>query len=248
MKRLLLILFVLLCACRVDAAIAFRSGAKTIAAANPVATEPTGAALNDVEVALLTTNDTVTRPSTCPTSWTSLYNNEINLAGSDFLAWRVCWIRRGSGAPSLTWSTSATYTEVYIGAFSGVDTTTAIDSQSAAGGTGNTAGHNITPPSTVAVSAAAMAVTGGNAWQGPTTTYTPPTGYTNVVATGAGENTGLAYKLLSASGTEAPNAFGGVSSGGIDHSYWDGFTITLNPLSGAAPCPPTRSLLGVGCH
>jgi hypothetical protein len=217
-------------------ALAYRSGASAIAGANPTGTEPAGAALNDILVAFITTNNATSAPTTSPSGWTDLYNGEINPAfPNDFLGWRVSYIRRGGSAPSLAWTTAATYTEVYIAAFSGVDTTTAIDSQSSAGGTGNTAGHNSDPPSTTAVSAAAMAVCGGTMWQGSVTTYTAPTGYSVAVTNGAGENTALAYKLLSASGAENPGAFGGVSSGGADHTYWDGFTITLNPLVAAPP-------------
>lgn len=213
--------------------IAYRSGASAIGGANPTGTEPAGAALNDILVAIITINNNATAPITSPSGWTDLYNGEINLSGIDRLGWRVSYIRRGGSAPSLAWTTAASYTEIYIAAFSGVDTTTAIDSQSSTGGTGNTQGHNSDPPSTTAVSSSAMAITGATMWQGSVTTFGAPTGYSVAVTNGAGENTALAYKLLSASGAENPGAFSGVSSGGGDWSYWDGFTITLNPQASA---------------
>lgn len=214
-------------------AIAFRAESHTGGTlnVNPTGTEPTGTVQNDILVALFGGNELNATAPTAPSGWTTLANNSINLVASDWLSWNLAWIRRGASAPALGWTGGAAgYSELIIFCFSGVDTTTAIDSQSSTGGTGNTAGHNSDPPATTAVSSSAMAVCCGVMWQGNVSGYGAPTGYT-IPYTGAGEVSAFAYRLLSSSGVDNPGAFSGVSSGGADHTYWDGFTVTLKPAA-----------------
>lgn len=246
-KRLLALLVVLLCASSAQAQITFVAQSHTggLASSNPTATEPTGTTSGDVMVACFGGNESSATAPTAPTGWTTLANNSINLVASDWLSWNLAYIKRGGSAPSLTWTGGAAgYSEVIIFTFRGVDGTTQIDSQSTTGGTGNTSGHNSDPPSTTAVSSSAMAVACGVMWQGNVSGYTASTGYT-LPYSGAGEVTAFEYKSLSASGAENPSAVSGVSTGGADHTYWDGFTLTLKPAA-AASCTPTLTLLGVG--
>jgi hypothetical protein len=178
-----------------------------------------GFAIVDIAAASLTTI----------AGWTVLYSGT---PGGGF-RYNVCYIVRGASAPTLVWgkTTGTHYTESYIIA---VQSTSALslvlDSQSASGATGSASGHNPDPPSTTAVASASVAVCGGVHWQGSSSSWIAPSGYTLRAGTSGGDDLCMATKALSASGAENPGAFTGVGSGA--NSYWDGFTITIAESAG----------------
>lgn len=219
-------------------AIAFRSASvNALVGTDNTPAEPTGAAENDIFVAIMVGAAALTLG--LPSGWSSLY------AGSgSVMEFLVGWIRRGASAPSLTFTTvGSNYSEVRIAAFSGCLTSgSVIDSQSASGGTGTATPGYPDPPSTTAVGSACMAVCGGGRWNDFGTSITAPTGYTAVVNNNDAQ--ALAYKLLSGSGAEDPSAFGG-SKADASGDTWHGFTITLSPVASGVVSPTSFMLLGV---
>ena len=98
-------------------AIAFRSATTT---ASLTGTEPTGAAQNDLLVAMVVNGATVTGPS----GWTQI-GTEIN-PSSGWL--NSMWtIVRGGSAPSYVWGGSSSGPKVSIAAYSGVSSTLGAD-------------------------------------------------------------------------------------------------------------------------
>jgi hypothetical protein len=218
---------------RCDAAIAFRS--KTFAWDNHsvssfTATEPTGAAQNDILLmfALISGSPTITPP----TGWSTAISY---LAGSTDLSIRVFWIRRGSSAPNYTVSiNSATnYYEVSVSAWSGVVTS----------GTPFDAATNATPtsrnpsdpncPSVTTTVANTVVIAMGIGWNGWNTTESAPTGYTLVEGgiNGDHNDSAVAYIAKASAGTEDPPAFSGAIGGS---GYVAEVTLALTPNTGGS--------------
>lgn len=182
--------------------------------------EPTGAAQNDIFVAILTVgwNSTIADPSGWTTEHTRALNGQFNALSA--------WIQRGASAPDLTFTSSASkYMDCVVGAFRGIDTSSPLDSVSASGGASTSGADHPDPPVTTAVGSNTMAVCLGTNWLGITG---DPSGYTRVIP--SGEDTCMVwYKNLSSSGNEDPGACTVASS-----IYWDGGTLTFLDASGGA--------------
>jgi hypothetical protein len=192
-------------------AVAFRS--KTISAfataANITATEPAGAATDDILIAFLyIESDTAV---TAPASWSNSFNgttmlSECNTA-SDAFRMYAYWIRRGGSAPALQWTFASSSRMIYVAAYSGalasgdpfsfgdhqVRDTTAASTYPNCSGTTSDANE--------------MLVWGGGTFANPTSS-TQPTGFTErqdtgtsglcsadliQAAAGRGESTGASY-------------------------------------------------------
>ena len=122
------------------------------------------------------------------------------------------------------------FREINILSFSGADTTTTPMNAVLKWKHGRTGSpHNPDPPAVTAVVSNAMSVagsinnggSGGGGWTAPSA-YTLRSDNTPV------NDTMLATKTLSASGSENPGTFTGAASNTVD--WWDGFTITLKPI------------------
>jgi len=205
-------------------AIAFRNETHSIATGTqPTGTEPTGTVQGDVLVALFELEgSTAFIP---PAGWTTIFSGTS--ASSQF-GYYLGYIVRGVSAPNLTWTYTGTiYRELYILGFSGCDTSNPIDASAQTTSASGVA-INPDPPPVVAVSSAAMALAIGDNWTGSNPGgWTAPTGYTIVTNNATGNDAAIATKLLSASGTENPTAFGNVGSSGTT-DYWSA-TVTLSP-------------------
>lgn len=187
---------------------------------NSTVTEPPGAVLGDVLLALAC-GDSLTS-LTAPAGWTNLYGPTV----VGFSTSLVSYISRGASAPNLTWGVGGTgvYREIHIVCLHSSVDSVALDSQSATGATGNSI-HFPDPPATTAVAAASLAIAGAVHFQGGGVGgWTPSTGYTVQTVNAAGAEALLESKVLSAAGSENPSAFanGGATSG----DWWDGFTTT----------------------
>lgn len=216
-------------------AIAFRSYAFTTGGGvNPTATEPAGAATNDILYASANATDAAI---TLPTGWTQLYSGSQvgGPSNNHTLYWVVGYIRRAGSAPSLQFTYSAggsvDYYELHLAAYSGVNTTTAIDAVSADGGSGNVDLHQPDASAVVAVAANTIALVTMATWVGADTGgWTPPSGYTLRSDPSAGLAAGIAEKALVSPGSENPGAWANLPAGANNSfQYWDGATITLNP-------------------
>lgn len=105
-------------------AVAFRSKTNTVQTADVTitATDPSGAAADDILIAHIYIETTATL--TVPSGWSNTCNGttmkQINTATGKSYNHYLYWIRRGSSAPSYTWSWSGTtYCEVVVAAYSG---------------------------------------------------------------------------------------------------------------------------------
>lgn len=187
-------------------AVAFRSESHaTISGTTTIPSEPSGAVINDVFVALFLRK--FDSPYSIPSGWTNLYSRNIS---GGFLDCDVSYIVRGSSAPSLTWTTNdGQASQVVVLAFSGVNVLTPIDA-SADNGTGDESSSAPDAPSATAVATTDMAIALGAHGSG-SSGWTAPTGYT--LAGDATSSVIGAYKLLSVSGAENPAAFGGTPGG-----------------------------------
>lgn len=88
---------------------------------NVTAAEPSGAAQDDILVAVLYIESDTT--VTAPSGWSNSFNGtamlaELDTASNQYRAYGY-WIRRGASAPDLTWLFSSTYNRIYVAAYSG---------------------------------------------------------------------------------------------------------------------------------
>lgn len=186
---------------------------------NATVTEPTGAAANDIFIAVA--HCAVAGTLTAPAGWSVITNGT---QGFDALYdYNVAWIRRGASAPSLTWTTGTSqYREVFVHAFSGaISSGDAIDVHAKA----NASTGNEDPPSVTTtannslVFIAAINYGGSIGW-------VAPANYTLRGNTTAGNNTINASRtsLVSPAGAENPAVFTGGPGAG---NAWEAFTIAI---------------------
>lgn len=173
------------------------SGGTTI-----TASEPAGAASDDIELASLHYDGSGT--PTPPANWTLV--GSATLTDSKVFLY---WLRRTGSAPALGWTISATttYIEANLLAISGCVTTgSPIDSFVI--GTPATTGSVITPPPVSIVTVDTLVSIWGFNWQnGWNPAPTAPSGYT--LRRGGGFfDCVAATKGTSATGTETPGSFG----------------------------------------
>jgi hypothetical protein len=197
-------------------AVAFRS--KTISAfataANITATEPAGAATDDILIAFLyIESDTAV---TAPASWSNSFNgttmlSECNTA-SDAFRMYAYWIRRGGSAPALQWTFASSSRMIYVAAYSGalasgdpfsfgdhqVRDTTAASTYPNCSGTTSDANE--------------MLVWGGGTFANPTSS-TQPTGFTERQDTGT---SGLCSADLIQAAAGAASSTGASYTGGAN--------------------------------
>lgn len=195
-------------------------------------TEPAGTVQNDVLLAQLIVNATSGSAPSLPALWTPIFSGLTAAGGAAHFYYLVALIVRGASAPALGFTTGATsaYRELNILGFSGCDTTTPLDAS--ANGTPVNA-VNPDPPAVTAVSSAAMAVCLGAQWNGSTTSWTAPAGYTRRSLNNAGNDSTIGTKLLSVSGAEDPAAWSG---GSTTNDCWAA-TLTLAPSVVSFPPP-----------
>jgi hypothetical protein len=196
----------------------FRS--KTIStfatAANITASEPAGAATDDIEIAFLyiESDNAVTAPS----GWSNSFNgttmlSECNTASHAFRLYAY-WIRRGGSAPALQWTFSSASRMIYVAAYSGAlasgdpfsfgdhqvrDTTAASTYPNCSGTTSD---------------ASEMLVWAGGTFANPTSS-TQPTGYTERQDTGV---LGLCSAELVQAGAGAASSTGASYTGGSNET------------------------------
>jgi hypothetical protein len=230
------------------AAVTWRSlsSISTTRSGNETLTEPASCASGDVVIGAMVYDSTSTTAAnaTQPSGWTVLYSGTQGA-----FKYNVSWVQRGGSAPSYVWTIAGTsiYREVNANCLTGSAAIT-LDSQSASGTAGNKANPvNPDPPATTAVATTSLAVTGGVAWQGATTTWTVSTGYTRHSDTTSGNDLAVGVKSLSASGSENPGAFSGGANPGGTADYWDGFTVTYTDAGGGGgtACQQRLTTLGV---
>jgi hypothetical protein len=212
---------------------------------NTTVTEPAGAASGDALFAYAVADSASSL--TKPTGWTDLYSGTQGLS-----KWLVSWITRGGSAPALTWGVGGTsiYREVYLICLQAAAAIT-LDSQSAAGASGNASNHNPDPPATTAVQSTSLAISGGHNFNGcGAGGWTVSTGYTVQTSHGASQEAVIQVKSLSASGSENPAALANVNASGTP-DYWEGFTVTFTDAAGGGggtiggPCFDGRTFRGL---
>lgn len=198
--------------------------------------EPAGTSSGDLLVALALSG-VVTTSLGAPAGWTTI--NSGNSTNTHF-RYIASWVARGGSAPSLTWTMSTSdYREVYIIAVTGA-TTSALDATGTEAKVGNVnAGPN--PPAVTAVDSAALAVALGIQWSGCATAWAHAA-YTIRSNNAAGNDGVVAFRQLSASGSEDPAAFTG-QNGAED---WWAQTITIAPAAGGGTTVKQLAALGVG--
>lgn len=188
-------------------AVAFRARSfLTNTSANSTATAPAGTVSGDVMVAYIATEGT--GANAAPSGWTTLDSG----SNSTVYNWRLAYIVRGGSAPAMNFTNPATYHEIHILTFSGVDNTTPIDASVASGAL--TVVLNPDPPSVTAIAATDMAVACGVAWAGSSAAWGAPAGYTMRSDNTAGNDVFMATKPLSGSGAENPAVFTGSAGTG----------------------------------
>jgi hypothetical protein len=231
-------------------AVAYRSGSHiTPAAATSPATgtEPTGTVQDDYMLALFITESGVGGADLSrPTSWVNPDSEPaLGYAATGNVFMELAGILRPSSAPSFafTWAANAPLSrqrELYIGTFSGVNTTTPIQSFGTAVIAGSPSATQPTPPSATYVDGC-MAVVFLTHWGGaPAGGWTAPSGYTiGSIDTAGNAGGALAYRALTGSGTESPGPFGGTPASS-DYSIVQ--TIILAPAAGggASVFPPLQ--------
>lgn len=185
---------------------------------NPTGTEPAGATTDDILVAFVVV-DSASSSLGNPAGWTSIYSG---LAGAAF-RYSLCWIRRTGSAPSYVWTSSTgSYYEVHILAYSGCVNSGSPIEASADGGV--TTGTNPDCPSMTTVNANAMAIAVGANWTGSGGAgWSAPSGYTRRSNNTVGNDAVMADKKVVAAGAENPAAFTG---GNGSNTQWQG-TIAL---------------------
>lgn len=208
-------------------AIAFRAAA-TALNVGPSCNKPTGTLQNDVMVALVLTYDNASETYTPPSGWTILGTQQVESASGDITVSAAYYKVAGASEPSsYTWTISpAAYTDIAIVSYSGVDTTTPVDTSSANHGfTGTRTGTGIT------TAAANEMVLWLSAGYGQVLNAGGPTGFTNR-ATWDGVNEIWEKSFASAGATGNITA----TQGGTDS--WTAHVVALNPAGGAAAVSP----------
>lgn len=199
-------------------AVTFRSKTLTTGTGtSATATEPAGAASGDLLVAICIAGAVISQPA----GWTQRFKDT-----QGGVSWVVSDIPRGASAPNLGWTWSGSvYYELHLVCLKPGANTVQFDSVSAAGGKGNSVGHNLDPPATVAVKTTSLAVAGGVNFGGSGVGgWTNSAGYVVRTDNADGRDAVLEDKSLSASGSENPGIIDNEAGGGQD--WWDGFTAT----------------------
>lgn len=194
-------------------------------AANITASEPSGAAQNDILCAdLYIESDTTV---TLPSGWTATFASttmmqEANFSGQAFRHYKY-WIRRGASAPDLTWVFSSSFRAILVTAYSGALTSGDPFSFVDQDVRDSDANRTIPDCSGTTSDADELLVWTAMTWTSPTSS-TQPTGYTERLDMNGGNDVALA-DLVQASP-------GGVSSTGAE---W----------AGGAVAPATVMLVGL---
>lgn len=223
-------------------AVAFRSESHTIAAtgANADPGLPAGSIQGDVWFGLIVVDGSLAAPS-LPSGWTALYTltspRGTTSSGFKTVAGYIAWT---GTQPATAFANASGYREAFIVALSGANTSSPIDSQSASGGTAQQVSTftPCDPPSTTAVAAATLAISGAINWNGSGTAWVASTGYTIRSNNAAGNDSVLQTKTLSAAGAEDPSTITGGASGNGD--LWHGFTVTIAPAVSGSAHDPTK--------
>jgi len=175
--------------------------------------KPAGVAADDILIGsfvLNATSDPTVTGWTNPAGWTTLWDQHVTAGGTNF-HWIVAWKRAGGSEPSsYVWdfTASATYTDAICLAYSGANTTTAID----ASGVGS-------PTTTTTHTAPSLTATYANdfhvvlACEDHYGSWTPPAGYTERFDD-SGFGSTAADKALTASGATGTVAFTSSAAGG----------------------------------
>jgi hypothetical protein len=225
-------------------AVAYRNSSSTIAGsgANANPGTPSGATTGDVYIGVLIVTGSAATPA-LPTGWTSLYavtsTNGTTASGFKMV---VGYVVHTGSAPSTTFTNANLYREAYVFAFSGVDTTTPIDAQSASGSL-YFATTKPDPPAVTVVTADAMIIAGGAHWQGASgTIWGAPTNYTMRSNTAVGNDIVVATRLLvGGTGSQDPGAF---TTGTLStNDAWNGFSVALRPASSGSIITKTQTAI-----
>lgn len=193
--------------------IAYRSSSHIVGTGTDATpSEPAGAAENDIFIAMV--HCAAAGTLGLPTGWTELYTGTDPFDG--FFDYKVAWIRRGSSAPSMTFTTgSSVRREVFVHAISGAITTgSPIDVHNRAQNTD----ADPDPPSITTTVDNCLIISFGVCWIGSgATQWVAPTGYTIIGDNTLGNYTfnALRNSLKSPAGAEDPAAFDGSGSGGL---------------------------------
>lgn len=202
-------------------AVAFRSASDVFGTGtNITPAEPTGAAQNDVLVALCIagTLGSITKP----TGWTTLYSG----AAVSF-NYELCWIARGASAPSYTFAISqSVFRQVTVAAFSGANTTSPFSASTNGGHAALTT--NPDPPSASPGTVDGMAAAICAHWSSANP-FVAPTGYT-LRGNASASDIGYATKALSSTAAENPGAFTGPAEANDTYSA----TLLLQPSAASS--------------
>jgi hypothetical protein len=209
-------------------AIAFRNESHVTGTGNGATpSEPASAALNDVFAALAFC-DTASSSLGIPSGWISKFSG---VSSNSLFRYDLAWVRRGSSAPSLSWTMSGSaYREVFIVAYSGC--VTSGDPFEAATDGGNVAnGSNPDCPSVTTINANAMALAAAINWSGSGGGgWTAPSGYTLRTNNAAGNDGMISEKLVVSAGAENPGVYSGA---GGTNNVWTA-TLALKADTGGA--------------
>lgn len=193
-------------------AVAYRSDTVSAfaTAANITATEPSGAAQNDILIAFLyIESDTAV---TAPSGWSNSFNGttmlaECNTASHDFRMYAY-WIRRGASAPSYAWTHSSAFRGIVIVAYSGCVTTEqpfsfgvpVVRDDTTAATWPSTSGTTLTANELLVWAGLGFGMAGAG---------TPPTGYTeDVDASGGVELASKSQAVAGGTGTVSGASYG----------------------------------------
>lgn len=190
--------------------------------------EPSGAAENDILIAWLIHDQGTS--ATAPSGWTVL-----NYFDSTSFNGQLAWIRRGSSAPSLTWSFQFSNFEISLTAWRGCLASGSPINASAYATPTTRNPNNPDCPAVTTTVADTTVIAFGAAW-GESNPFTAPSGYTgrelNAVDNG---KICVASKAVASATTENPGAFGGGNS--FSDEVIEG-TIALAPAAVAGVAKP----------
>jgi hypothetical protein len=199
--------------------------------------EPTGTVTGDVVWAHWVTDTAAgTQSISLPSGWTTV---AARTTGANF---RVAfgYVVRGASAPSyaFTMTNLSSNYELYIWSLSGQDTAAVVDNAA----TPSEQGPSTTPadpPAATANSATDWALAVMADWSGSATgtQWGAPSGYTMLTEGPPVTAGAVAYKQLSATGSEDPPSFTGTTFG--SDVKWT-TTVTLTASPNANPSPPLR--------
>lgn len=237
-----------------EAVVAFRSASHNTGAtaANITGSEPTGAALNDILIAILyIESDTAV---TAPSGWTNTFAGTAALAENNSAsgAYReyAYWIRRGGSAPALAWTFSSSFRSLSIVAYSGA--ATSGDPFSFLSTAVRDDGTSSTYPSISGTTLVSneMLIWMVESFNTPTGAITVPSGFIQrvVAPPTAANNTDAAEKAQAVAGATGAITGGLYASGG--NGTTSALLVGLEPPGAAASgtvCP-SMSMLGVGCQ